>query len=240
MSTPPLRVAAGQAASAPGDLAVNVATACSLVTTAADLGARVLVLPELFLTGYAPSAWNHAAALDLDDARLGPLGRVAAERSVVVVASAAVRRRPDVTTLSVVLVDPRGAVTAPYDKQHLCGADETSFFTAGEHGATVVVDGWELGLGICYDGCFPEHAASAAAGGASAYLCPVAYFAGSEHRRDLYYAARAIDNGIYVVVAGLTGQCGAGAFSGGSAIYDPEGRARERDLRPRGSCARAG
>ena len=73
-------------------------------------------------------------------------------------------------------------------------------------------------------GCFPEHAASAAAGGATAYLCPAAYFTGSEHRRDLYYAARAIDNGIYVVVAGLTGRCGDRHFSGGSAVYDPEGR----------------
>ncbi len=147
---------------------------------------------------------------------------------MVVVASAALRRRPDVTTLSVVLVDPTGGLTAPYDKQHLCGAAEQAFFTPGTHGATVVVDGWELGLGICYDGCFPEHAASAAAAGAAAYLCPAAYVAGSEHRRDLYYAARAVDNGIYVVLSGLTGPCGESAFSGGSAIYDPEGRALER------------
>jgi predicted amidohydrolase len=86
------------------------------------------------------------------------------------------------------------------------------------------VDGWDLALGVCYDGCFPEHAASAAAGGATAYLCPSAYYVGSEHRRDLYYAARALDNGIYVVFAGLTGRCGEHAFNGGSAVYDPEGR----------------
>ena len=45
-----------------------------------------------------------------------------------------------------------------------------------------------------------------------------------EHRRDLYYAARAIDNGIYVVLSGLTGRCGDRDFCGGSAVYDPEGR----------------
>ena len=232
----PLRVAAAQATSVPRDVAANVATACSLVATAADQGARVVVLPELFLTGYAPEEWRHDDSLALDpstgsghrDERLRPLADLARERGVTVVTSAAVRRALDASTLSAVVLTPDGEVRAPYDKQHLCGPDEQGFFTAGDHGATIVVDGWELGLGICYDGSFPEHAASAAAAGATAYLTPAAFFTGSDHRRDLYYAARAIDNGIYVVFAGLTGTCGASSFSGGSAVYDPEGRAVAR------------
>jgi predicted amidohydrolase len=190
-----------------------------------------VVLPELFLTGYDEAAWSHDASLALDPSTdsghsadaIAPLAAVARARSVVAVVGAAVRRALDESTLSVLVVDAQGAVSAPYDKQHLSGP-ERDFFTAGDHGATIVVDGWDLALGVCYDGCFPEHALSATAGGAAAYLVPAAYFAGSEHRRDVYYAARALDNGIYVVFAGLTGGCGASSFSGGSAIYDPEGR----------------
>jgi 5-aminopentanamidase len=228
-----LRVAAAQAASVPGDLAANVATAVELVRGAAERGAAVAVLPELFLTGYDESAWTHDVSLSLDDDRLAPLSDVARSTEVVVVVGAAVRRALDESTLSAVVVDRQGAVTAPYDKQHLCGA-ERDFFTPGRHGATVVVDGWDLALGICYDGCFPEHALSATAGGATAYLVPAAYYTGGEHRRDVYYAARALDNGIYVVFAGLTGECGSGSFSGGSAVYDPEGRpvARVADEAP--------
>ena len=155
---------------------------------------------------------------------LAPLSDVAGSRSVVVVVGAAVRRALDESTLSVLVVDAHGEVSAPYDKQHLCGS-ERDFFAPGDHGATIVVDGWDLALGVCYDGCFPEHALAATAGGASAYLVPAAYYVGAEHRRDVYYAARALDNGIYVAFAGLTGTCGAGRFSGGSAVYDPEGRA---------------
>ncbi len=143
------------------------------------------------------------------------------------VVGAAVRRALDESTLSVVVVDRAGEVSAPYDKQHLSGP-ERDFFAPGDHGATLAVDGWDLALGVCYDGCFPEHALAATAGGASAYLVPAAYYVGAEHRRDVYYAARALDNGIYVVFAGLTGPCGSGSFSGGSAVYDPEGRPLQR------------
>ncbi len=228
-----LRVAAAQGESVPGDVPANVATSVSLVGSAADRGARVAVLPELFLTGYAPELWSREHTITLDDPRLAPLRAAAADRGVVVVVGAAVRRRPDrldataPVTLSLLVVDDDGTVTAPYDKQHLFDS-ERGFFTPGDHGASIDVDGWELGLGICYDGCFPEHAAAAAGDGARGYLCPSAYYVGSEHRRDLYYAARALDNGIYVVFAGLTGRCGEHEFNGGSAVYDPEGRALGR------------
>jgi predicted amidohydrolase len=79
-------------------------------------------------------------------------------------------------------------------------------------------------LGICYDGCFPEHGRAAAADGAHGYLCPSAYLAGSQHRRDVYYAARALDNTMYVVFANLVDGDPPWRFNGGSAVYDPEGR----------------
>jgi 5-aminopentanamidase len=225
----PLRVAAAQAESVSGDVDANVATAVSVIESAADNGARLVVLPELFLTGYDPDAWGSdpGSVVTLDDSRLQPLSQTARGRSVVVVAGAAVRRAADRHTLSLLVVDATGEVTAPYDKQHMFDA-ERGFFTPGDHGATITVDGWPIGLGICYDGCFPEHAAAAATDGALAYLCPSAYYVGSEHRRDLYYAARALDNGVYVVFSGLTGRCGGYAFNGGSAVYDPEGRPVDR------------
>jgi len=219
-----LRVAAAQAESTYGEVGANVKAAVDLVERAAQQAARVVVLPELFLTGYAPEAWSLDDCLDAPtDPRLQPLADAADRAGAVVVAGAAMRRGPDQATISLLAFDAHGAVTQVYDKQHLTD-EEKAVFTSGDGGASLVVDGWELGLGVCFDGCFPQHAAAAAADGASAYLCPSAYYVGSEHRRDLYYAARALDNGIYVVFAGLVGRCGAAEFNGGSAVYDPEGR----------------
>jgi 5-aminopentanamidase len=216
-----LTVAAAQAEAVAGDLAGNVRTAAGLVREAADRGARVVVLPEAYLTGYDLDVFGGPLP-SLVDLPLDGLREAARDTGTVVVASSALADE-GVATLSSVVVHPDGAVDVPYDKQHLDG-DEARYFTPGDHGASIRVDGVELGLSICYDGCFPEHARAAAEDGAVAYLSSSAYFAGAEHRRDLYYAARAVENGMYVVFAGLTGTCGSSSFSGGSAVYDPEGR----------------
>src|SRR3954454_6669077 len=216
-----LTVAAAQAEAVAGDLAANATTAAGLVREAAARGAEVVVLPEAFLTGYDLDlfAGSLPALVDLP---LDGLRDAARESGAVVGASSGLAAQA-ATPLSSVVVPPEGSVAVPYDKQHLDG-DERLWFTAGDHGASIRVRGLELGLSICYDGCFPEHARAAAEDGAVGYLSSSAYFAGAEHRRDLYYAARAVENGLYVVFAGLTGRCGSRDFSGGSAVYDPEGR----------------
>jgi len=218
-----VRVAAGQAAAVSGDLAANVRTAARLTQLAASQEVRVLVLPEAFLTGYDVAAFDDPLP---DAAELGawldPLRDEAVAGGVTVVAGTALRRDGE-RRLSQIVVRPDGTATAPYDKQYLDGL-EKQLFTVGDHGTSIEVDGYELGLSICYDGCFPEHAQAAALDGAVGYLSSSAYFPGGAHRRDLYYPARALENGMYVVFAALTGRCGAFEFIGGSAVYDPEGR----------------
>ncbi|HEX6500761.1 MAG TPA: carbon-nitrogen hydrolase family protein [Micromonosporaceae bacterium] len=228
-----LRVAAIQAESTPGDVAGNAAAGAHLVGQAADLGARVAVLPELFLPAYHPptlAADPTGTDVVADerravaDPRLDPLREVARDHGVVVVVGAAVRHADDVRTISALVIDGGGDVRVGYDKQQLWGPDEGALFTPGQCGATLVVGDWRFGLGICYDGCFPEHARAAAAEGAHGYLCPSGYLDGSQHRRDLYYAARALDNTMYVVFANVVGGEPPWRFNGGAAVYDPEGR----------------
>jgi predicted amidohydrolase len=191
------------------------------------------VLPELFLPAYHPPTLaadpehTHVladAAGAIADSRLDPVRDVAAGRGVVAIVGAAVTHEDGRRTCSSVVVDASGTVLAAYDKQQLWGPDENALFTPGSTGASLTLDGWQIGLGICYDGCFPEHGRAAAAAGAHAYALPSGYLVGSEHRRDLYYAARALDNGMYVIFANSVGGEGDWRFNGGAAIYEPEGR----------------
>lgn len=226
----PLRVAAVQSESVAGDVAANVATATAAVVAAAGRGADLVVLPELFLCGYDPETWRaRPAECDVTtvDPRLEPLRRAACDHGVALLVGASVRMSNGARALALLSFTGSGEVSVAYAKQHLW-RDERAVFAPGTEGASVHLNGWPIGLGICYDGCFPEHARAAADAGALVYVCPSAYVVGSEHRRDVYYRARALDNNIFVVMAGLTGRCGSLDFSGGSAIFDPQGRALAR------------
>ncbi|SBT44197.1 carbon-nitrogen hydrolase family protein [Micromonospora auratinigra] len=226
----PLTVAAVQGTPVPGDVAGNAVRAAALVGRAE--GARIVVLPELYLPAYHPPALaadpvgtDVAASADgrVADARLDPLRAAARDGGTTVVVGAAVRHPDGRRTISSLVVDRSGAVRAAYDKQQLWSG-ERELFDPGRRGATLVVDDWRFGLGICYDGCFPEHGRAAALDGAHGYLCPSGYLAGSAHRRDLYYAARALDNTMYVVFANAVDGADPWRFNGGAAVYDPQGR----------------
>lgn len=228
-----LRVAAGQAEALPGEVTANAETAARLATEAAERGAALVVLPELFLPAYHPDTL--AAAPDrcdvvadvggrVADGRLDPLRAAATGGRIVIVVGASVRRPDGRRTLSALVVDRAGGVRAAYDKQFLWGGHEQSLFSPGTAGASITVDSWQLGLGICYDGCFPEHGRAAALAGAHGYLCPSGYVEGSQRRRDVYYGARALDNTMYVAFANAVGGTRPWRFNGGAALYDPEGQ----------------
>lgn len=223
-----LRVAAGQAEPVNGDVAANVATAAALTRSAGDRGVRLLVLPEAFLTGYDWAAFDAVVASGSPSvaslpAVLAPLAEAAAAASCTVLVSTPLVREGGVH-LSTVLVHPDGRVEAAYDKQHVDRL-ETAWFAPGPHRPVVVdVEGVRVGLAICYDSRFPEHAAAAAAAGAQVYAVSTAYLAGSTRGREVSLPARALDNGMYVVAGAALGTCGDVPITGGSCVLDPEGR----------------
>ncbi len=208
-----LTVATAQLASA-GDVETDIASVVRAIEQTD--GVDLLVLPELFLGGYRmpPVVVGDA------DPRLQVIEDAAAARGVVVLVGACLDG-PDGFTIS--LLELGRGTRRVYDKQNPCG-EEARHVVAGAHSVLIDVAGWSVGLSICYDGCFPEHARTLALAGAEVYVASVAYFAGGGHRRELYYRARAVENGMYVVVSGLAGSVAGATFDGGSAVYDPEGR----------------
>ncbi len=217
----PLRVAAAQATSLLGDVEANVATAVALVVSAAHRGARVVVLPEAFLSGYDPGGATGRGRVTGDDERLRPLARA---RPEVVVLAGTAWQHPDGRATLALLEVRDGAVRHVYDKRHV-DVDEAGTFVAGPDAAALVeVDGHRLGLGICRDASAAAHVAQAAAAGATAYVVSAAWFAGSEARRDATHAARARESGLPLVVSSATGPSADGRRTcGGSGVFGPDG-----------------
>jgi predicted amidohydrolase len=216
-----LRVATAQAVASPGDVEGNAETAVRLIETAAASGAALIVFPELFLCCYDlgllrrdPGRCDIAA----DDARLDPVRDACRAAATAAVVSGSVladggRSR----TIAALVIDRHGNLVARYDKQHVW-RDERPLFRAGTSDCRIDIEGWRLGVGICYDAKFPEHARAAALAGADAYLCPSAY-------RDppVVHPVRALENTMYVVFSNLLGEADGVRFCGRSSIYGPEG-----------------
>lgn len=225
----PLCVAVAQAPAVPLDIDANTATAAGLVRRAAAGGARLLLLPELFLTGYEPTgvaADPDRLTVAPDDARLAPLAAACAETGTAAVVGAPVR---DAATgalhIAALVLDGSGRLAAAYRKQFVTPDERAAGFSPGGCGTTVELDGWRLGLGVCWDSGFPEHARAAALDGAHAYLVGALFGEGpGAHQRRTVLPARALDNTLYVLLANHVGPSGPYTGCGGSAAWGPDGR----------------
>jgi predicted amidohydrolase len=204
----------------------NVAAATDLVAQAHVQDARLLLLPELFLSGYRPEAVGAQPerwGVTLDDSRLQPLRR-AVETTGVAVALGAALRRGDELHNAVLWFRANGTVEHVYSKIHLW-TSERAVFTPGDRQAIIDCDGLYLGIGICYDAGFPEFVRSYARAGVDAVLFSSAFAVGPErYRYDVYHRARALENGVHVAVANCVGTIGAVEFFGHSQLFDRQGR----------------
>jgi predicted amidohydrolase len=216
-----LRVAVAQPPCVPHDVAANARAHAAAVRGA---HARVVVFPELSLTGYELDA----APVDPADPRLAPLTEACAETGTIALAGAPVAepaRNPasNAGFIAVLALDGAG-VTVAYRKMWL-GAEEAARFSPGPEPAKITVDGWRLGLAVCKDTGVPRHAADTAALGIDAYLAGTvkhAEEAALQHERARRIA---VEHRLWVAVASFAGPTGGGygETAGRSGIWGPDG-----------------
>ncbi|GGQ33328.1 hydrolase [Streptomyces griseomycini] len=176
--------------------------------------ARVVVFPEMSLTGYELDA----APVLPDDERLAPLVAACAEAGTLALVGAPVPG----PRIGMLAVDGEGARVA-YGKVYLHGS-EADRFVPGEP-AAIEVDGWRLGLAVCRDTGIPEHAARTAALGIDGYVAGVVH---ADHEAEVHgeRARRvAADHGVWVATAAFAGPTGGGFdhTSGRSGIWSADG-----------------
>lgn len=218
-----MRIAVAQIASEPDDLRANVATHAKLIRDARGQGARVVVFPELSLTGYDLEAVGRDPQLTIarDDDRLRPLTDACRESGAVAVVGAPVSDDGK-RLLGALVVDSHG-VRDVYGKQHL-PADERAVFHPGDRDAFVDLEGWRLALSICFDSAHPEHARRCRDAGADAYLVGAFFVEGEERKLADRMGDRARNAGLWVALAQHSGASRGGQACGGSGIWSPDGR----------------
>lgn len=212
----PLSIAVAQPLCVSYEIGTNAATHATTVRSA---NARVVVFPELSLTGYELTAPPIAA----DDPRLAPIVEACAATGTLALVGAPVRGEDDRAHIATLAVDGTGATVA-YHKMWL-GTAEAAHFASGSKPAVLDVDGWRLGLAICKDTGVAQHAADTAALGIDAYVAGTVKSAEEAGLQDERARRIAIEHGIWVAVASFAGSTGGGfdRAAGRSAIWTADG-----------------
>ncbi len=237
----PVRIACGQLNQTVGDFSGNLDRIEQAVERAAAAGARILLTPELSVSGYPPEDLLFRASFYAKASEaLQRLAAVSARYpELLVVAGYPLQR--DGRRYNAAGVFQAGRLAGEYLKQELPNYavfDEVRYFSAGREPLVLPVDGVKFGLAICEDFWFDRAPAAARAAGADVLLALNASPYHMNKRASRFDVAR--DNvcraGLALVACNLVGGQDELVFDGQSFALDARGdlgaqaRAFEEDL----------
>ena len=141
---------------------------------AAENGAELLVTPEMFIGGYnigEAQVRRHAMQSDSVISKLH--GITITYKTALIVGMA--NNSDQSPTNSCIAINAAGKILGKYDKTHLFGDVDCQLFIAGTQLSKVVtLNGWRIGLAICYDVEFPEVVRALALSGTNLVVIPTA------------------------------------------------------------------
>ncbi len=216
MSTSKLRIALAQQKISP-DREANIMKGLSLIKRALQVKANIVILPELFNTGFYEHCLSSVRKLEEELEMVLKLSR---DRDILIVAGVA--EKSDALYNSAVIIH-RGEITGVYRKNLLFPLTrERELFKPGKKLEVFDTPFGKLGVLICYEVRFPELAKRLMKMGAEIIAIPAEFPKQRiEHWKTLL-RARAIENQLFV--AGVNCVEGDLDYGGNSMLIDPEGR----------------
>jgi len=224
----------------------NLANALGKVREAAQRGANIICLPELFRSQYFCQVEDHEyfkLAEEIPGPSTNALAALAKELNVVIVASLFEKRGPGVYHNTAAIIDADGTYLGKYRKMHIPDDPlyyEKFYFTPGDLGFRA----WDtkhgkIGVCVCWDQWYPEAARLTALRGAEILFYPTAIgwhpsekaqYGEQQHDSwETIQRSHAIANGCFVAVSNRIGHelpnGGPGIeFWGQSFVTDPSGK----------------
>jgi predicted amidohydrolase len=220
-----MKIAVAQISCSLGDPDANLLKVREFSSRARDVGAELILFPEMTDTGYSMPVIR-AHANHWKSGFVPGLREIARKLSIAIVSGVSERDGASIYN-SQVFVDSHGNIAAKYRKTHLYAVapvEEQTCFAPGDSFVSFELGGLLFGFSICYDLRFPEmYRKLATEQKAGAFIVSSAWpFPRLEHFRILA-VARAIENQSYVIASNRVGKDDDLWFCGSSAIIDPRG-----------------
>ena len=190
------------------DRAETMEKAARMVRDAAENGAEIVVLPEMYNTPYSPDGFREAAALGHEDS-VRQMSAWARENRILLVGGSIPEIEDGRMYNSCFIFDAEGRQIARHRKVHLFEIDvpgmrfsEKKNFTEGRDVTTFETPWGTMGAAVCFDVRFPELFRAMARRGARVIFVPAQFNlrTGPNHW-EMSMRARAVDNELFIVAA---------------------------------------
>lgn len=222
----------------------NLDRALEKTRDAAQKGANIICLPELFLSPYFCQGPKDPKNFSLAETIPGPttdaFAKIAKEYKAVILCSLFEKTPDNKHFNSLVVIGTEGEIIGIYHKMHIPSLPvdyyaEDYYFEKGDGGFPVFNTPYgTIGTLVCYDQWFPEGARIAASKGAQILFYPTAigwpqgnpqWKKDAEHEAwQITQRSHGIDNNIFIAAANRIGVEGDIRFWGTSFVSDPYGR----------------
>ena len=207
-----------------GDVASNRTKVIDRIREAAEQGAKLVILPECAITGYAFDSLEEAAAFaePIDGPTASAIARACEETGVYAIVGF-IEKDGSRFFNAAMLTGPDG-IRGSYRKVHMpyIGADR--FLTPGDRPFEVFdLPIGKVGILICYDVSFPEASRSLKLMGAELIALPTNWPPGASRNPDFAINGRAMENHINFAAANRVGVERGWPFIGRSIVVDFKG-----------------
>ncbi|NNU82337.1 carbon-nitrogen family hydrolase [Geobacillus sp. BMUD] len=228
-----IRIACLQLDIAFGDPQTNEQRAETAVQSAAKDGADIIVLPELWTTGYDLTRLDEIADDNAERTKVF-VSRLAQTYGVHFVAGSVAKKTATGVTNTMIVADRSGQIVSEYSKLHLFRLmDEHLYLQPGSSLGLFSLDGVSCAGVICYDIRFPEWIRAHTLAGAEVLFVVAEWPLPRLHHWRTLLMARAIENQCYVIACNRAGRDPNNVFAGHSLIIDPWGEViAEADEKP--------
>lgn len=207
-----------------GDTTRNLTNMQKMVAAASRRGSHIVLLPELWHTGYDWAGYREHAQ-QINTGLFTQMSTLAQKAKLSIVGSMFEKRGEQIAN-SAVFFAANGRTMGIYRKMHLFRLfQEDAYLQAGSSPLTIDLPWGVTSLAICYDLRFPEMFRRYAADHGAELILIMAEWPLEriEHWRTLIQA-RAIENQVFIAAVNSAGQTGDTVFGGHSMIVDPWGK----------------
>jgi N-carbamoylputrescine amidase len=217
-----------------GNFEQNIASSQNFISLAAQKGAKIIVFPEMNLTGYVSGPDILSICRPIREGMVSLFSDLAKELEITILVGLAERTRHKSIYASHLVFSP-GKPFEKYRKIHTSSL-EKKYFSPGNKINVFKSNGLKFGIQLCYDAHFPELSLAMALKEVDVIFIPHASPRGSSQEKYdswiRHLRARAFDNAVYIAACNQTGDNKKGLFFPGISLFiGPDGNILYRSIK---------